>query len=422
MMRRPARPKSICASPARRPAIRASTASIRRSGSAARRQARSRRDDRLHPCRQPGVPDDRRLYKALGEAKRRHPAHYQDACFTGDYPDDADRSGRCCRADRSIGASGRTCELGYQPSVRPELVEGRVPRQSGRQAQPERSDMNEKPLADRIALVTGAGRGTPRRDSRARRGSAHVILTARSADELEAVEDAIFAAGGSATIAPLDLTETDSIARLATASANAGAGRRAGAERRSPRHARRCPGDRSGASQCRCSPSTSPPAALLAVDPAAQRRCCAVIGLTSSVGRSRAYWGMYGASKAASRTLLAAYGDEIENISKVRVAILDPGATRTKMRARLSGRGPADGQAARGGGRADRGVGRWTGFPANSPSGSRGQPSASLLPARASRSAVADDLGGITSAGTPTSGSWMTSSPSPASSGTHSRI
>ena len=43
---------------------------------------------------------------------------------------------------------------------------------------------------------------------------------------------------------------------------------------------------------------------------------------------------MYGASKAAFETLLAAYGDEIENISKVRVAILDPGATRTKMRAR----------------------------------------------------------------------------------------
>ena len=43
---------------------------------------------------------------------------------------------------------------------------------------------------------------------------------------------------------------------------------------------------------------------------------------------------MYGASKAAFETLLAAYGDEIENISSVRAAIVDPGATRTKMRAR----------------------------------------------------------------------------------------
>ncbi|WP_163314239.1 SDR family NAD(P)-dependent oxidoreductase, partial [Enterobacter hormaechei] len=42
-------------------------------------------------------------------------------------------------------------------------------------------------------------------------------LTARTAGGLEEVEEAIFAAGGSATIAPLDLTENDSIARLGEA-------------------------------------------------------------------------------------------------------------------------------------------------------------------------------------------------------------
>ncbi|OSE62432.1 SDR family NAD(P)-dependent oxidoreductase, partial [Salmonella enterica] len=58
-----------------------------------------------------------------------------------------------------------------------------------------------------------------------------------------------------------------------------------------------------------------------------------VIGLTSSVARKpRAYWGLYGASKAAFETLLAAYGDEMERISNIRTAILDPGATRTAMR------------------------------------------------------------------------------------------
>ncbi len=60
-----------------------------------------------------------------------------------------------------------------------------------------------------------------------------------------------------------------------------------------------------------------------------------MIGLTSSVGRApRAYWGAYGASKAAFETLLGAYGDELAEISRVRVAIVDPGATRTKMRER----------------------------------------------------------------------------------------
>ena len=60
-----------------------------------------------------------------------------------------------------------------------------------------------------------------------------------------------------------------------------------------------------------------------------------VIGVTSSVGRKpRAYWGLYGASKAAFETLLGAYGDEMAEISGIRTAIVDPGATRTKMRAR----------------------------------------------------------------------------------------
>src|SRR5690606_15055672 len=60
-----------------------------------------------------------------------------------------------------------------------------------------------------------------------------------------------------------------------------------------------------------------------------------VVGLTSSVGMEpRAYWGAYGASKAAFDNLLACYGQEVEGISNTRVLIVDPGATRTQMRAR----------------------------------------------------------------------------------------
>ena len=77
-------------------------------------------------------------------------------------------------------------------------------------------------------------------------------------------------------------------------------------------------------------------ALIQAFDPMLRRSAAGkVIGITSSVGRKpRAYWGVYGASKAAFETLLGAYGDEMDQISRVRTAIIDPGATRTKMRAR----------------------------------------------------------------------------------------
>ena len=66
--------------------------------------------------------------------------------------------------------------------------------------------------------MTGASRGIGAATAMALAAEgAHVILTARTAGALEEVEEAIHAAGGTATIAPLDLTQTDSIARLATA-------------------------------------------------------------------------------------------------------------------------------------------------------------------------------------------------------------
>ena len=78
-------------------------------------------------------------------------------------------------------------------------------------------------LDGKLALVTGASRGIGAATAETLAGvGAHVILTARTATDLEAIEDRIHAAGGSATIAPLDLTESDSIARLATRSAGGG--------------------------------------------------------------------------------------------------------------------------------------------------------------------------------------------------------
>jgi NAD(P)-dependent dehydrogenase (short-subunit alcohol dehydrogenase family) len=60
-----------------------------------------------------------------------------------------------------------------------------------------------------------------------------------------------------------------------------------------------------------------------------------VVGFTSTVAASpRPFWGAYASSKAAFEVLLDCYAQEVRNISKIRVAIVNPGATRTAMRAR----------------------------------------------------------------------------------------
>jgi NAD(P)-dependent dehydrogenase (short-subunit alcohol dehydrogenase family) len=199
--------------------------------------------------------------------------------------------------------------------------------------------MADKPLEGRIALVTGASRGIGPAIAKAlAQAGAHVVLTARKAKDLEAVEEAIHAAGGTATIAPMDLTESDSIARLATAVA----------ERWDKLdilviNAAMLPSltpvtqiEPKQFNQALTLNLLATQALLAAFDPLLKRsKRGRVIGLTSSVGAEpRAYWGAYGASKAAFDNLLASYAQEVERISDTRVTILDPGATRTQMRAR----------------------------------------------------------------------------------------
>jgi NAD(P)-dependent dehydrogenase (short-subunit alcohol dehydrogenase family) len=76
-------------------------------------------------------------------------------------------------------------------------------------------------------------------------------------------------------------------------------------------------------------------ALVAAFDPLLKRAEKAdIVALTSSVGREpRAFWGAYGSSKAALETLLGAYADETAYTGRIRVHIVDPGATRTRMRA-----------------------------------------------------------------------------------------
>src|SRR5258705_10598220 len=74
------------------------------------------------------------------------------------------------------------------------------------------------PLADRIALVTGASRGIGHATALAlAKAGAHVVAVARTVGGLEELDDAIRKLGGSATLVPLDLTDYAGLARLAAA-------------------------------------------------------------------------------------------------------------------------------------------------------------------------------------------------------------
>ena len=199
--------------------------------------------------------------------------------------------------------------------------------------------MNDQIFANKLALVTGASRGIGAATAieLAAKG-AHVILVARNAKDLEQVEQAIFDAGGAATIAPLDIADGDSINRLASAVTE-----------------RWGKLDYLVLNAAMLGTLTPVPAIdgaefsrLLTLNLVAQQVMIAafdallkksdagrLVAITSSVGaKPRAFWGAYGASKAALEVLVTSYAEEVKNLSKVRVAIVDPGKTRTTMRAK----------------------------------------------------------------------------------------
>jgi NAD(P)-dependent dehydrogenase (short-subunit alcohol dehydrogenase family) len=198
------------------------------------------------------------------------------------------------------------------------------------------SDSNN--FTGRLALVTGASRGIGAATAEALAAAgAHVILVARTASALEEVEERIHGAGGSATIAPLDLTDGESIGKLAGAVAErwqkldimvlnaAMLGSLTPVQDIDPKEYSRLLSLNLLANQ----------ALIAAFDSLLKKADRAdIVALTSSVGSEpRAFWGAYGSSKAALETLLGAYADEVEYTGRMRIHVVDPGATRTRMRA-----------------------------------------------------------------------------------------
>ncbi len=199
----------------------------------------------------------------------------------------------------------------------------------------------------RIALVTGASRGIGAATAQALAASGcHVVITARTEAGLAETEGKIHGLGGTATIAPFDLADSDAIDRLAAA-IGARWGRldilvlnaaTLGTLTPVPHIV---PKDWD---QIIALNLTANFRLVRAFDPWLRQSTAAdVVAVTSSLAsKPRAYWGGYAVSKAGLESLVATYGLETGSVTGIRSHVVDPGATRTAMRARaFPGEDPA---------------------------------------------------------------------------------
>src|SRR5580693_7625369 len=196
-----------------------------------------------------------------------------------------------------------------------------------------------QPLADRIALVTGASRGIGYALSVAlAREGAHVVAVARTVGGLEELDDAVKAAGSSATLVPLDMRDYDGFYRLAAAlnerykRLDVLVGNAAIGGQRSPLgHVMPPAWDEAMAVNV-----TANWQLIRAMDGLIRRSAAgrAVFITSGAATNARAYAGPYSVSKAALNALARTYAAETES-TKVRVNLFNPGPTRTRMRAQV---------------------------------------------------------------------------------------
>ena len=197
--------------------------------------------------------------------------------------------------------------------------------------------MSSERLKDRITLITGASRGIGRAValSFAREG-AHILLLARARKALEEVDDRIRAGGGKTTLGPLDLADGKAIDALGPSlyerfgRLDVLVGNAAILGRLSPlTHVPSELWDKSFAVNV-----TANWRLIRTLDPLLRRSDAGrVIFVTSGVARSaRAYWAPYAVTKAALEALARIYASEASD-SAIKVNVIDPGATATRMRA-----------------------------------------------------------------------------------------
>ncbi len=194
---------------------------------------------------------------------------------------------------------------------------------------------DSKPLADKIALVTGASRGIGAAVALAlAEAGAHIVAVARTVGGLEELDDKVKAAGGSTTLVPLDMTDSDGIARLALA-LNERYGRldvligNAGVLTTPSPVAHIDPKDWDNVIAVNLTANWH---LLRACDPLLKRSDAGrAVVVTSAVAyMARPYFSLYAASKAALDALVRTYAAECTN-TPVRVNLFSPGPTRTRM-------------------------------------------------------------------------------------------
>ena len=197
-----------------------------------------------------------------------------------------------------------------------------------------------KPLAGRVALVTGASRGIGRAIAVAlAEAGAHIVALARTQGALEELDDAIKAVGSSATLVPVDIKDFDALDRLGAALyerwgkldifvANAGIlGPLTPLAHLDPKD-----WDRLMAINVTANLRLIRSLDLLLRQSDAGR----VVMITSGAAhraQMKAYWGPYAITKGATNTMVRTYAAETEATTPIKVMAVNPGPLRTRMRA-----------------------------------------------------------------------------------------